>query len=139
MLAILKKLFFRGFLFKALCQNNVKQVVAISSITFGMGHIVNLLNGSPFFDTLLQIFYAAAVGFLFTILFYKGKGLWPCVVTHSAVNALSAYSNESKITPAGNVIAALFMCVVSIAYAVYILKVETPSKNTGGPQGGEEK
>lgn len=53
--------------------NNIKFAVFISSITFGMGHIVNLLNGKDLIPTLLQICYAVAIGFLFTIIIYKGK------------------------------------------------------------------
>ena len=123
----IEEVIFRGFLFKAIAGNNVKQAIIISSITFGMGHIVNLLNGSPLFDTLLQIFYAAAVGFVFTIIFYKSNSLWPCIITHSVVNALSAFMNEAKVTAMDNVVASIFMCVVSIAYAVYILKASRSS------------
>lgn len=77
----IEELIFRGFLFKAISRNNMKSAVFVSSITFGMGHIVNLLNGSDLFPTLLQICYATAVGFLFTIIFYKGKSLWPWIYT----------------------------------------------------------
>lgn len=52
--------------------NNVKRAILISSITFGLGHIVNLLNGKNILETLMQICYAVAIGFLFTIIFYKG-------------------------------------------------------------------
>ena len=40
----LEEVIFRGFLFKALCRTSVKQAVVISSVTFGIGHIVNLLE-----------------------------------------------------------------------------------------------
>ena len=73
----LEEVIFRGFLFRALCRDNVKLAVLVSSVTFGLGHIVNLLNGQDLIPTLLQICYATAVGFLFTVLFYKGKSLLP--------------------------------------------------------------
>ena len=69
----LEEVIFRGFLFKALCRTSVKQAVVISSVTFGIGHIVNLLNGRDIPETILQICYAVAIGFLFTILFLRGK------------------------------------------------------------------
>jgi membrane protease YdiL (CAAX protease family) len=37
---------------------------------------------------------AIAIGFAFTIIFYKGKCLWPCIITHSVVNSLSAFANR---------------------------------------------
>lgn len=72
-IGIIEEVIFRGFLFKAICKDSIKQAILISSVTFGIGHIVNLLNGAEMFSTLLQICYATAIGFLFTIIFYRGE------------------------------------------------------------------
>lgn len=117
----IEEVIFRGFLFKAMCKDNIKFAVFISSITFGMGHIVNLLNGKDLIPTLLQICYAAAIGFLFTIIFYKGKSLLPCIITHGAVNSLSIFAvNNSSLMC--DVITAAILCIVPIAYALWILR-----------------
>lgn len=118
----LEEVIFRGFLFKAICKTNVKRAIIISSVTFGIGHIVNLLNGRDIPETLIQICYAVAIGFLFTIIFYKGKSLWPCIITHSVINSLSAFANEKTITIYKHLAGCIFICVVSIGYALYILK-----------------
>ncbi|MBD5457960.1 MAG: CPBP family intramembrane metalloprotease [Lachnospiraceae bacterium] len=117
----LEEVIFRGFLFKAICKTNVKQAVIISSVTFGIGHIVNLLNGRDIPETLMQICYAVAIGFLFTIIFYKRKSLWPCIITHSVMNSLSVFANEDVITIYKHLAGCVFLCIVSIGYAVYIL------------------
>lgn len=117
----LEEVIFRGFLFKALCRTNVKQAVVISSVTFGIGHIVNLLNGRDIPETVMQICYAVAIGFLFTILFLRGKSLWPCILTHSAINSLSAFANDSGAPKWHTIAGSAFLCLVSLAYAVYIL------------------
>lgn len=115
----IEEVIFRGLLFKAICKDNVKQAILISSITFGIGHIVNLINGAEMLPTLLQICYATAIGFLFTIIFYKGKSLIPCILTHSILNALSVFAVEgSKIF---NVITAVVLSVISVGYAMWIL------------------
>lgn len=118
----LEEVIFRGFLFKAICRTSVKQAVIISSITFGFGHIVNLLNGRDIPETLLQICYAAAIGFLFTIIFYRGKSLWPCIITHGVINSLSVFANENVITLQKHLAGSIFLCIVSVGYALYILK-----------------
>ena len=41
----LEELIFRGFLFLGMAQKNVRAAIIVSSVTFGIGHIVNLLNG----------------------------------------------------------------------------------------------
>ena len=128
----LEEVIFRGLLFKAICKESLKRAMAISSITFGIGHIVNLLNGAEVLPTLLQICYATALGFLFTIIFYKGKSLLPCIITHSVVNSLSAFGVEGSQTYRMAVAAAL--CVFSVAYALWILKKEGKTE----PQGENE-
>lgn len=116
----IEEILFRGFLFKALCcEKKLRQAILISSLTFGLGHIVNLLNGAELFSTLLQICYAVAIGFLFTIIFYKGKSLIPCILTHSLINSLSAFS----VTPAPSyeIVSSVILAVVSVGYAVWII------------------
>ena len=116
----LEEVIFRGFLFKVLCKDNVKQAIIISSITFGIGHIVNLLGGAPFLATGLQIVYAVAVGFAFTALFYKSGSLIPCIITHSVVNATSAFCPEGSA--ATEVASAAVITVIAVAYGLYILR-----------------
>lgn len=118
----LEEVIFRGFLFKAICKSNVKQAIIISSVTFGFGHIVNLLNGRDTVATLLQMCYAVAIGFVFTIVFYKGKSLWPCIITHGVINSLSTFANVSEATIHNRLASCIFLCVVSVGYALYILK-----------------
>ena len=120
----IEEVIFRGFLFKALCIENLKRAILISSITFGVGHVVNLLNGAEVFLTLLQMCYATAIGFLFTIIFYKGKSLFPCIIVHSIFNALSVFAVEGSHV--FNIVTAIVLSAISIGYAVWILKKAEP-------------
>lgn len=116
----IEEIIFRGFLFKAMSRDNIKLAVFGSSITFGMGHIVNLLNGRDLIPTLLQICYAAAIGFLFTIIFYKGKSLWPCIIAHGLTNSLVVFAVPR--TQMFSIITAIVLCAISLLYALWILK-----------------
>ena len=118
----IEEIIFRGFLFKAMAKNGLKAAVIVSSLTFGIGHIVNLMNGSgaELLPNLCQVCYACAIGFLFVVIFLKTKSLWPCIFTHSAVNALSVFTAElSTVQQIGT---ALFLTVVPLLYAVYLIK-----------------
>ena len=117
----LEEIIFRGFLFVSMSKSGLKSAIIVSSITFGIGHIVNLLNGGDFVPTLLQVFYAIAIGFLFTIMFYKSKSLIPCIIVHAVFNSLSIFSVENS-SMTFDVITCIFLCVVSIGYALWILK-----------------
>lgn len=122
----IEEILFRGFLFKALCRENIRRAIFISSVTFGIGHIVNLLNHAEILTTLLQICYATAIGFLFTIIFYRSKSLLPCVFAHSIINALSTFAVERS--EKYDILVAVVLTIVSVVYAVWILK----QPDTGG-------
>ena len=119
-----EEVIFRGLLFNAMRKDGLKSAVIVSSLTFGIGHIVNLFNGSgaQLLSNICQIGYAAAVGFLFVILFLKTGSLIPCILTHSAVNALSVFANEGAITAAQEIFSAIAISVIALAYSVYLLK-----------------
>ena len=91
----LEEMIFRGFLFRAMEKKNLARAVVVSAVTFGIGHIVNLINGQDLFETCGQIAFAVIVGFALVILFYKGRSLVPCSVFHSVFNSLSVISNEN--------------------------------------------
>lgn len=124
LVGFLEEVIFRGLLFRALSPKGLKQAIVISSLTFGMGHIVNLLAGAEPISTLLQICYATAIGFLFTTIFLKSGTLLPCILTHAAVNAASAFAVPGSL--AGQTFASAILTVVSLLYALFLLK--RPSK-----------
>lgn len=115
----IEEIIFRGFLFRMMAKDNVKSAIIVSSITFGIGHIVNLLNGAEFIPTLLQICYAISIGYLFVIIFYKSKSLIPCIITHALFNALSIFNAENESV---KYIVPIFLVVAPLSYAIYINK-----------------
>lgn len=118
----LEEIIFRGFLFRAMAKDGVRSAVIVSSITFGIGHIVNLFNGSGagIVENLCQIAYAVAFGFLFVLIFYRGGSLVPCIISHSIVNMLSVFVNESAVTDTVNIILSLSLCAVVTAYCAVL-------------------
>lgn len=116
----IEEIIFRGFLFKMMAKTNVKSAIIVSTITFGIGHIINLLNGAELMPTLMQIGYAISIGYLFVIIFYKSKSLIPCIITHSAVNSLSIFNTDNVISL---YIAPIFLIIVPLVYAVYINRI----------------
>lgn len=85
----IEEVIFRGFLFKMMAKENVKRAMIVSALTFGIGHIVNLLNGAEFVSTIMQVCYAVCLGYLFVVIFYKSKFLIPCIVIHGVINSLA--------------------------------------------------
>ena len=120
----LEELIFRGFLFEAMRGDGVRWAMAVSSLTFGIGHIVNLFNGSgvDLLSNLCQVCYAAAFGFMCVVLFYRGKSLLPCILTHSAVNALSVFANDAHRTGERVIMTAVVLFAIAAVYGAVLLK-----------------
>ncbi len=116
----IEEVIFRGFLFKALCKESLKTAIFVSSLTFGVGHIVNLFNGADVYSTLLQICYAAAIGFAFTMIFIKKGSIVPCIVAHSVFNGLSVFSAEAS--DLNSFITSAVLVVVPLLYGLYLNK-----------------
>ena len=118
----LEEMIFRGFLFNAMAKDGVKSAIIVSSITFGIGHIVNLINGSgaELLPSLLQIIYAVAIGFAFVMIYCKTKSLVICILTHSIFNSLSIFANEAVITPQKQIVSGVLIAVIAGGYALYI-------------------
>ena len=123
---IIEEIIFRGFLFKALSKDNVKVAIIVSSLTFGFGHIINLVSGAELLPTLLQIAYATAAGFSFTIIFYKSGSLLPCIIAHSVMNATSVFACNMGVIM--DIITAVVLIVIFMGYALWILKMENTNK-----------
>ena len=113
----IEEVIFRGFLFKMMEKDNVKTAILVSSITFGIGHIVNLLNGADFIPTLLQVCYAVSIGYMLVIVFYKSKSLIPCILFHSVFNSLSIFGNSES-----QIVTSLILIAMCLGYAIYINK-----------------
>ena len=93
----LEEVIFRGLLFWAMEPNGRTSAIVVSSLTFGIGHIVNLFNGSgqSRMETLAQVVFAVSVGFVLVLVMLKSGSLWPCIGFHMLNNALSFFENEA--------------------------------------------
>jgi len=127
-IGFIEEIIFRGFLFKMMEKDNLKAAIAVSSITFGIGHIINLFNGAEIIPTLLQICYAMSIGYLFVVIFVKSKSIVPCIIAHSVNNSLSIFNEENTLSM---YIAPIFLVVFPLIYAVYINKTVKESQTTG--------
>lgn len=130
-----EEVIFRGFLFRAMAKENLRSAIIVSAITFGVGHIVNLMNTSDHLGVFLQIAYAIVIGFLYTIITYKGGSLWPCIASHMFVNFSSVFAPEKGLFT--DLVAAIFgqatsllteLCsalliiIISGSYAIWLHK-----------------
>ena len=133
--AYVEELVFRGFLFRAMAKTNLKSAVIVSAVTFGAGHIVNLLNTAGTLSVLLQVCYAIVIGFLYTVIVLRGGSLWPCVASHMFINGSSLFGREQgafsalltalfgRVTPdLQRICGSLLLIVIAGGYALWLWK-----------------
>ena len=122
LIGYIEEIIFRGFLFKAILEKDgVKKSIIIVAITFGIGHIVNLFAGQASLETLAQVFFAIAWGFIMVVIFYKSKSLIPCIIAHGLIDAFSKFGVEDSFSQ--------WICIgatiiIAFFYCKYLLKLE---------------
>ena len=119
----LEEVIFRGLLFASIAKDNVKSAIIISSVTFGIGHIINLFNsGMGLVSNLCQIGFAVAVGFMLVTIFYRGGSMLPCIIVHSAINTLGTFANDADIAMQGQLIHIAVLIAITVAYTLILIK-----------------
>ena len=121
LVGFVEEVVFRGFLQTAMAKTNVKSAIIVSALTFGAGHIVNLLTGHGAAETFAQIIYAAAIGFAFAVVCHFGGSLWPCVITHSLIDITSVFSNNEGLSSNSFSIAHVVIIALCLAYGFYVI------------------
>ena len=124
----LEEVIFRGFLFRGIAKNNLTRAVVISSLTFGIGHFVNLINGKELLENSAQVVFAVAVGFVLVFVFLRTESIIPCIVFHALNNCVTAFSTgDILIGRLGETNAVLVSCAIKVticaAYLVYVTKL----------------
>lgn len=120
---LVEEILFRGFLFRAMAKKNLTSAVILTSILFGIGHIVNLFNGKDMalLENICQVCYAVSIGFLFAAVLLKGKSLIPSMISHASFNALSVFANE-PVHEKYLIPISVTLCVISLSAGIYYLK-----------------
>ena len=124
LVGVAEEIIFRGFLFNGMKKTGRLTVaIVVSAITFGMGHIVNLLTGHATAETLVQMIFAVAWGFLFTFAYLKGGSLLPCIAIHGLIDAFSVFARDNAAADWAYIIATV---VIAVIYCLYLRKQPTP-------------
>lgn len=129
-IGVIEELLFRGYLLRAMERQSAKAAVLVTGLTFGLGHIVNLLNGEELVSTLLQVVYAAAIGWMLSVFMLRTRNIVPCCVFHGVFNALSAFADETKWTGGKEALVTVAITTVSLLYAQYLWKLRPAAEKT---------
>ena len=88
-----------------------------------------LFAGQANLETVIQVFFAIAWGFIFTMVFYKSGSLLPCIIAHSLVDAFSKFAAQES----GMITDWIYMAatiVIAIVYCLYLKRLPDNEKKT---------
>lgn len=122
-----EELAFRGFAFILILQKLEKSTkgafvsIALSSVLFGLIHIINVFAGAGIGNVLLQIGYSALIGGLASVVLLKTHNIWYCVVLHALYNFNGGLVSNFGGGTIWTMPEMIFTAAVSVAVAIYVV------------------
>jgi membrane protease YdiL (CAAX protease family) len=93
-----EEIYFRGILCGIWKKRGAKTAVLVSSILFGMAHLMNIANGADLGYTLCQMAFAFLDGVALALIFLITESLWPCIFLHF-FHDLCTFSGNNMPSP----------------------------------------
>lgn len=123
----LEELLFRGFLFQAILEKgSLYKAIIISGVTFGIGHVVNLLRGYSIAEQLIQIICAILIGIVLAYCVAITWNIIPGIIFHILFNISGTITNDNLKM---EIYITIVVIVISLLYSIY-LKKSLASKHT---------
>lgn len=119
---------FRGVVLLGLLKKNPESrpwafaSIAISSVVFGLVHLINLFESSPM-SVLMQIGYSALIGAMCAVILMRTANIWLCVVVHGLFNFCGAVIPRCGVGEIWDTFTVVLTLVLSVAVTVYFVWV----------------
>lgn len=121
-----EEIYFRGIICRIWIDKSKAKAVVISSVLFGICHLMNIAGGAAVLTTTLQICFAVIYGFVFALIFIRAGSLIPCILFHALHDMCSFISAEGSTTM--NVILGAAQTLILVMYFIYLVKDELVGK-----------
>jgi membrane protease YdiL (CAAX protease family) len=117
-----EEIYFRGIALKILNKRGIKKAIIVSSIIFGILHIVNLFNGKDVLYIVFQICFALLVGFVLSEVVIITKSLIIVIIWHFLHDFLALITGDSLGKE--DLIILAIQIVIMLVYAIFIWREE---------------
>ena len=116
-----EEVFFRGIICGAWLGHGVGKAMMISSVLFGLSHILNIAGGAELGETVLQICFALVYGMVFALIFAESGSLLPCVLLHALHDFCAFISGEGSAQ--FEIILGAVQFIVLLVYFLYLFRI----------------
>ena len=117
---VAEEIYFRGIICNMWLEKGLMKAMLVSSILFGLCHLLNLVTGSNLSKTIPQICFALAYGLVFAMIFYVGKSVIVCMLLHAFHDLCSFISGSG--TKQLNIILGAVQFMILVAYFIYLYR-----------------
>ena len=118
----IEEVIFRGLLFKAIKdKSGFVRAILLSGITFGLGHIINLMRGMAVENQVEQIILAIVIGILLALIVEITQSLIPGIIFHILFNfssTIMVFETKSEFY------LLISILVISIGYSLYLYQTQ---------------
>jgi uncharacterized protein len=122
-----EELYFRGFIFNTLKIKGMQFAIIVSSVLFGLTHLINIAGGAGVGETILQIFFAFFFGFVCAEILILTDSILPIMLWHTLHDFLAFTTNDGSRT--FSIAGAATQTVILITFGVYffiLVKKQNP-------------
>lgn len=121
-----EEILFRGLILRALLPTGIWRAALLSAVLFGGMHMLNALSISSPVYALLQVGYAAAIGFAYAALVIRTGAIWPLILAHFLTNfvgflAAGGAGSDGPVAVREFAFAAAYIILFG-AYGVFLLR-----------------
>ncbi len=114
--------FFRGLMLQPLKAHGLWRAAIVTTLLFGLTHMMNLLASESVLDAAQQLFYASAIGFAFAALALKFGIIWPLVLAHFLIDFAGMIQRPGfALSTTWSVTITVGTTLVFIVYGLYIM------------------
>lgn len=127
----LEELIFRGLLFQGIRSvSGMNRAIIVSGVTFGIGHIVNLLRDYSAPEQIVQVIAGIVLGIVLAMVVAITRSVLPGALFHMILNIGGTLNVSSTAREWIYLTALVAICIL---YALYLLKVRSPFVRTKAP------
>ena len=116
-----EEIFFRGIICNLWLKHGTGKAMMISSVLFGLSHLLNMAGGAELGETLLQICFALVYGMVFALIFAESRSLLPCVLLHAMHDFCSFISGEGSAQ--FEIVLGTVQFIVLLTYFIYLFRM----------------
>lgn len=128
MVGFAEETIFRGLMLQALKPLGHWRAAIITALLFGLTHAMNAMTGKSALDSMMQIGYAAAIGFAYAALALKKDGLWLLILAHFLTDFVFFIQKPGfSLPPFWQSFLVISLTVVFTVYGIFVMQQRSRS------------